>query len=144
MSKKKIAENKPNNQGKHIHESLNIRPDDEAVHFSFKHLNINHPKFSIKSRDSRYFEKMLDRLKNVSMLRALEIKTNRSKSLRAHPIDWDKTSEKNGFSHLNVQLKECQPYQFEVCEKEHGRIHGFFIDNVFYIVWLDPEHKLYP
>lgn len=113
MSRKKIAENKPNNQGKHIREPL-MTQDDESVHFSFKHLNMNHHKFSIKSRDSKYFEKMLDRLKNMSMLRALEIKTNRSKSLRAHPIDWDKTSEKNGFNHLNEQLKQCQPYHLKV------------------------------
>ena len=23
------------------------------------------------------------------------------------------------------------------------RIHGFFIENVFYVVWLDPLHMLY-
>jgi hypothetical protein len=27
---------------------------------------------------------------------------------------------------------------------EYGRVHGFFLDEVFYVVWLDPDHKLYP
>jgi hypothetical protein len=30
-----------------------------------------------------------------------------------------------------------------VSANEYGRVHGFFIGNVFYIVWLDPDHKLY-
>jgi hypothetical protein len=30
------------------------------------------------------------------------------------------------------------------CLKAHGRVHGFLIDEIFYIVWLDPEHLLYP
>ena len=26
---------------------------------------------------------------------------------------------------------------------QHGRVHGILIDEVFYVVWLDPEHRLY-
>jgi hypothetical protein len=22
-------------------------------------------------------------------------------------------------------------------------VHGFFLDDVFFVVWLDPDHKLY-
>jgi len=36
------------------------------------------------------------------------------------------------------------PYQFSLSSNEHGRVHGFLIDEVFYIVWLDPDHQLYP
>ncbi|QXE21583.1 hypothetical protein B6N60_00260 [Richelia sinica FACHB-800] len=36
-----------------------------------------------------------------------------------------------------------QPYQFQLSSNEYGRVHGFFIENVFYIVWLDPDHLLY-
>ena len=27
---------------------------------------------------------------------------------------------------------------------EHGRVHGFVIGTVFHVVWLDPQHRLYP
>jgi hypothetical protein len=36
------------------------------------------------------------------------------------------------------------PYQFSLSTNEHGRVHGFFIDEVFYIVLLDPDHLRYP
>ena len=40
------------------------------------------------------------------------------------------------------QLVE-KPWQFALSANEHGRVHGFLIQNRFYIVWLDPEHELY-
>ena len=42
--------------------------------------------------------------------------------------------------HLREQI---EPYQFSLTSNKHERIHGFFIDEVFYVVWADPKHKLY-
>jgi hypothetical protein len=25
----------------------------------------------------------------------------------------------------------------------HGRVHGILLDDTFFVVWLDPGHKLY-
>jgi hypothetical protein len=80
---------------------------------------------------------------NISSLKASELFSNRSSSLRAHPIDWSKTTEKYGFTHLNSQLKQIPAYQFQISSNEHGRIHGFILGNVFFVIWFDPEHKLY-
>jgi hypothetical protein len=143
MSKTKIRENRPNKQTKHIKETQNAFVGG-SIHFSFKHLDLTNDKFSVKRRDSKYFEKMLDRLRNVSTIKLREFKNNHSKSLRAHRINWNYTTEKNGFSHLNEQLQGDDAYQFEVSGNEHGRVHGFFIENIFFVVWFDPDHKLYP
>lgn len=75
---------------------------------------------------------------------AEEIRANKSKSLRAHTINWKETSQPRGFAHLHEQLQAEQPWQFEVSANEHGRVHGFFIENIFFLVWLDPQHNLYP
>ena len=40
------------------------------------------------------------------------------------------------------QANTAEPYQFQ-SSKETGRVHGFFIDLVFHVVWLDPYHRLY-
>jgi hypothetical protein len=123
--------------------SLNCVKDNH-LRFSFKYLDMKHPKFSIKNQDARYVEKVLERFQGLSGMTSSEIKTSRTKTLRAHPIDWDKTSEPSGFSSLNRQLRETDAFQFNITSNEHGRIHGFFIDSIFFIVWFDPEHKLYP
>lgn len=72
-----------------------------------------------------------------------EVCTNRSQSLRAHPIEWPGTTEPQGFIHLNSELRESPAHQFSVSANEHGRIHGFCIDNVFFVVWFDPDHNLH-
>ena len=129
----------------------NIKPsapvnEDGVIMFSFKHLQLEHPKgkFCVRAKDGEYFFKILSRLKDVSTLKASDLRMSGGKSLRAHCIDWKSTSEKNGFSHLNEQLQSIKPYQFQFSSNEYGRLHGFFIDNVFYAVWFDPGHELYP
>jgi hypothetical protein len=66
------------------------------------------------------------------------------KATRCHSIDWDRTTEPNGYGHLTAQLRDCEPYQLTISANEHGRVHGIMIDNVFYVVWVDPNHSLYP
>jgi hypothetical protein len=74
---------------------------------------------------------------------ASELQQNKAKALRCHRVAWDETSEPNGFTSLNLQLRDLPAWQFEISVNEHGRVHGFFIDRTFYLVWIDPEHLLY-
>lgn len=139
---KKIKESKPSKKFNLIKDKLNDNVMG-SVHFSFKHLDIQNQKFSINGRNSQYFEKMLERLKSICLMRKKEIVNNHTKSLRAHTINWQDTTEPEGFSQLNEQLQQITPYQFEISVNKHGRVHGFFIENIFFIVWFDPDHLLY-
>jgi hypothetical protein len=102
-----------------------------------------HEWFHCREKGASYLLTLLDRLKSLSDLSVRELLTNRSSALRCHPIDWDGTSEA-GFRLPNEEQLVDTPYQFSLSANEHGRVHGFFIDEVFYIVWLDPDHLLYP
>lgn len=145
MAKHKPTVRKPSSPQSNIKPTAPTNEDDILL-FSFKHLQLEHPKgkFCIREKNSAYFFKLLSRLKDISTLKASVLRGLGGKSLRAHPIDWQETSEKNGFSQLNEQLRSITPYQFQISANEHGRLHGFFIDQVFYVVWLDPDHELYP
>jgi len=116
--------------------------ETKKISFSFKYLDSNHSKFSIDLQNTIYWQTLINRLKDLSGLTRLELIQNSSKALRCHKIDWKDTSEKS-FGLPNEEQLVDIPYQFSVSSNEHGRIHGFFIQEVFYIVWLDPEHKLY-
>ena len=111
--------------------------------FSFKYLQTQNEKFSIRDRPPNYFTAFLERLRDLSTLTAQEVKMNRSQSLRCHPIKWRETTEPNGFGIPNEKELVTIPYQFSLSTNEHGRVHGFFIEDMFYIVWLDPNHNLY-
>ena len=90
-----------------------------------------------------YWLTLLDRLKALSSLTAQEFLANRNRTLRCHKIKWEETSE-SGFGLPNEEQLVEIPYQFSLSSNEHGRVHGFFINETFYIVWLNSNHLLYP
>ena len=115
----------------------------EGISFSFRYYQDDKDKFSIGGRDARYLASLLRRLRDLSQLISQEIINNQSKSLRCHGIVWQDTTEPNGFGLPNEAQLVNVPYQFQISANEYGRVHGFFSENIFYIVWLDPEHNLY-
>lgn len=68
---------------------------------------------------------------------------SQSKSVRFHVVEWDETTQRAGFTHLNEQLREHPAYQFQVA-KNGPRVIGIPLGNVFYICWIDWDHQLYP
>lgn len=115
----------------------------ELVKFSFKYLKKDNKKFDFDTCDASYFLNLMERLKNVSTMDITTFRTNGGKSLRAHSIDWDKTTE-NSFDIPGQEQLVYEPYQFSLSANLYGRVHGFLIENRFYIVWLDRNHSLYP
>ena len=125
-----------------VHKNKQL-PDD-LVRFSFRHWHTSE-KFCLPDLAARpeYIPTLLDRLKQISSMKMSEFR-QAGKALRSHPHDWSKTSEPSGYAHLSAQLQDCQPWQFSLARQELGRVHGILIDDVFYVVWFDPEHKMYP
>ena len=114
--------------------------------FSFRLFNRTHPLFNLgdeKEKDniikSEWFIHLLDCLKEVSDKTPTELK-NPTHDL--HPIDcWEKTNlKKIPDISLNIGIQH-EWYQFRI-SKSKGRVIGMKIDNVFYIVYLDPFHNL--
>jgi len=127
--------------------SKRVKPIDIGpewpILFNFKHLYCSHEKFDYSECEPHYFHSLLKRFKDISpMTREQLTKAQVKKTLRFHPIDFhqDRVSEEN-FG-LGDDIGE-DAWQFSLSRRT-GRIHGFFVENVFYIVWLDPGHKLYP
>jgi len=119
-----------------------LNKSKELINFSFKYLDSSHPSFSFNNHTSQYFREILSRISELSKLSIQELISNRSPSLKSHPIDWEETTQ-NGFGFPKEDEIVDEPYQFCISRNEHGRIHGFFIGITFYIVWLDKDHRLY-
>lgn len=118
-----------------------IKLPDNLVRFSYKYLNLCE-KFYLRPCH-KYNIALHERLKSISQMTITEFMLSDSKSLRSHSHDWSKTTEPDGYSHLNEHLKQCLPWQFSLSTSEYGRVHGIILDEIFYIVWFDPDHKLY-
>lgn len=132
---------------RHIKSELNQKILDRQepdLSFSFKYFQETE-KFHI-NRETAYFRKVIDRLRNVSCLTKKDITANRSSSLRSHPINWGKDNRLTEAS-FGIPGEEdlCdESYQFNVSSNEYGRLVGFFTDEAtFNIVWFDKDHQLY-
>jgi len=137
------------NKGGPVRGSVNLpsihEVNESLLSFSFKYLDLQNDKFDLPDTTVKagYLAALFDRLKHISTMKCAEFRET-GKALRSHAIEWSKTSEPEGYSHLPEQLRECEPWQFSLARDELGRIHGILLDRIFYAVWIDHDHKLYP
>ncbi len=120
-------------------------PTADKTSFSFRYLTPGPDnKFCYKEKSSAYFCKVIERLKGICGWKPEELKTSRSPSLKCNPIEWkDPNVTEPCFGLPNEEdLVGGEAYEFCVSRNAHGRMHGFFRDTIFHIVWLDPDHKL--
>ena len=118
--------------------------EDAQLKFSFKLIDVHsNQNFCVDHCADGYLEKFLVRLRDVCQLSVNDFRTNKSRAIRSHLIDWSETTEPNGFTSLNQQLRDEEPWQFEITANAHGRVHGVLLGNTFYVVWIDPKHRLY-
>ena len=117
---------------------------NQNLSFSFKYVDTGSSVFTLKNQQMRYIFLIIERLKEFSAISKNTLISNRNdKSTRFHPINWKDTAYPKGFSIKETELWQEKSYQFSL-GKSKGRIAGFLIDSVFYIVWVDPKHKIYP
>jgi hypothetical protein len=119
--------------------------DEQFLRFSFRFLDTSHPRFDVRTRGTEYFRLLISRLKELSALRVSEFRSLRSSMLRVHPIDFqDRRVAVPGFGIPGKSDVDRRGWQFSLSANEHGRVHGFLVEDTFFIRWLDPDHNLYP
>lgn len=133
----------------------NIGNRSTKVLFSFEYLDTKNSKYSMSNiTDNRlcirfyndFYKKISDYSKYDNFRKMINDDGRYRDRNHIHPIDWgDSKIRESCFTILDKKLMEqvkndC--WQLGI-NSTTFRIHGFFIGNVFYIVWLDPLHQLY-
>ena len=114
--------------------------NDKTLLFSFSSFDRMHKLFNLggnsedKTVGGQWFLKLLDCLKSVSSKSITELTSRSTHDL--HPIDWSRTNTKPPAGYEQLEY-----WQFRI-DKSSGRVIGVLINNVFYVVWLDPHHNL--
>jgi hypothetical protein len=118
---------------------------DADLKFSFKFLDLAHRKFRIDNCDTEFWLALLDRLREVNGMSLADFQANHPMDdLNSHAIEFEDTTEPQGFAHLNEQLATAQPWQFALSARtDAGRVHGILVEDTFFIVWIDARHELY-
>lgn len=127
--------------GGHVQRVANL---DSNCIFSLKYLQSNDNDFVVEHNDARYYHKIIERLQALSTTPVSVLMSDRSPSLRCHPIDWSADNVSRDAFGIPREEEICdKPYQIVISANEYGRIHGFFTGDIFNIVWFDREHLLY-
>lgn len=116
---------------------------EENVNFSWHFFDRSHEYFNCGSADIKWFLSLIDTLKNVSQIRMKDFLQESRKPLRVHAHDWSRVIAKYPLNQNYFDEISTYALRFSV-STGRGRVHGFHIFNVFYIVWLDPLHNMYP
>lgn len=117
---------------------------DECLRFRFDYFDAKHSHFDGSIFDNDWAKNLLNRLKAFQNVTVSQFKKCMQfrQSQYVHEINWDE-AKVNSFGIRNgKEYDDDDAWQFGL-SKTNGRIHGFFIGTLFYIVWLDPEHRLF-
>ncbi len=112
---------------------------EKSFSFSFACFDRTHELFNLGDNTTegvvagKWFLDLLDCFKSVSNMTIPELKASMHD---LHPINWAQTN-----TSAPDNSEQCEYWQFRI-NKSKGRIIGILIDDVFYIVWLDPHHNL--
>lgn len=133
------------------------KTSDDKIIFSYKFFKC----ISVKGRDfnncfsniyeySKWITLLLQKITNISSMKLSEAR-NSSTSLRFHPVDGKplnvlKETLLNSGTDCNkiFSQDEGENYYELSLGTSNGRIFGYLVGNLYYILLFDPHHLIYP
>lgn len=117
---------------------------DNLICFSYQFLDLKHKKFILPSK-GKWFHTLFEKKKVYSKKTLRDLKED-SGYFRLHDIEPSMLKgnfriPKDLSQHINEN--ETPFYQLKITDGA-GRLHGFFLDNIFFVIWFDENHCLYP
>ena len=110
--------------------------------FSFELLDFSNEYYNCNGMCDKGIKNCFEKMKAYCQYTIDEIYSGRGGDvIRFHPIRKGEVSEWPTYFRDNEELEESF-YQISF-GKSKGRAHGIIIDNIFYVIWLDPHHFLY-
>lgn len=113
---------------------------DKKIKISFEFLDSNNKYFSLGKIENEWFTDLFEELKELSKITKKQLFTEYKKKYKPHPYT-------NTIKLLNYKDEYLTNPQYDGVQlrldKSSGRIHGFFIENVYYIRFLDRRHNMY-
>lgn len=109
----------------------------ELIEFSFELLDLGNDLFNLGGVCEKWFKDLFVRFKEISNIKFTELRAGYHHGFRFHKHDIEKI---NAIPANHNEQHEF--YQFSISQG-NGRVHGYLIGRMFYIVWLDPHHNLY-
>jgi hypothetical protein len=126
-----------------------VKPNPERVRFCFDYLQPDHPKFPLSSCSDKFLQALLREIVRYSNW-TVDLFKDMNNVNHRHSTTFGETTEPEGFADIDPSDQELwteEAWQFALpgergTPSDAWRVHGFIMNNIFHVVWLDPDHKL--
>lgn len=137
----KIPKQEKKNINRIVPNNVDSGAKDKKVLFSFESLERNEY-FNLDGTCVRWSSDLFDAMQQASKITMKEIYAGKY-SGKTSPFRIHRHEEAKPPCSVpdNILLDELWQIRISLSK---GGIHGLFIDNIFYVLWLDPQHNLYP
>lgn len=110
----------------------------EHLVFSFESLDFSNEYFNLDGTCINWTFTMFQKLKIYSEKTPSELLANPRGTIRFHNHEKGNAEFKPPYD-----LDRSDFYQLRFGTSKGG-IHGVLVENIFYIIWIDPQHNMYP
>lgn len=113
------------------------------MRFSFEYYDLASTRYCLSQADPGQVRTIMERLGQINAKTFQEL-SRENKVWHFHPVDWEKTREKRGFPAR--ALDDFEPFQIALLgvNGQLTRMYGAYSANVFYVVWFDLHHAIWP
>ena len=128
-----------NNEYKELEKASQLPIDHLKFSFEFY---ANEKEYCLSQWPKNEISLTLKRLQDICSKTFNELINGRC-TYHFYPVDWSKTIKKE---FPNAKINKIEPFHFSLigvnCQK--ARVYGAYADSIFYIVWFDFDHKIWP
>lgn len=138
---KKIPQAKAKKETRITPKNIEIENKHEKVLFSFEAVEKNEY-FNLDGTCQNWAADLFDTMQKVSRIALKDIYA-RKYSGKTSPFRIHRHEDAKPPCKLpsNILLEDMWQIRISISK---GGIHGIFFDNIFYVIWFDPQHNLYP
>lgn len=138
---KKIPQAKAKKETRITPKNIEIENKNEKVLFSFEAVEKNEY-FNLDGTCQNWAADLFDTMQKVSRIELKDIYAGKY-SGKTSPFRIHRHEDAKPPCKLpsNVLLEDMWQIRISISK---GGIHGIFSGNVFYVIWFDPQHNLYP
>lgn len=120
-------------------------PENRKITFSFEYYDTSCDNYCISNQkwNRQQIKRTLYCLSDVSSKSFNQLRREK-REYHFNEVDWKSTIKKSGFPSPTVN--QMSPFHFSLIgvNGQLARVYGSYYQGIFYIVWFDLEHEIWP
>lgn len=132
-----------NNQNSNPFKELENRLKNQKISFSFEYYDAKNEKYSFLKWSKDQILETIARLKDISSKTFNEMRKD-SRVYSFSEVIWERTIFPKGFTNPTVNSLQAFHFGLLGVNRQLARVFGAYARGVFYIVWFDLNHEIWP